>query len=53
MPRPGDTLHVPMKEAEFLSGLMKVKPTVEMPRPGTNSTLPNGRKRRKPKTKKV
>jgi hypothetical protein len=46
MPREGDTLRIPMKESELLAGLLKVKPTAEMPRPGANPTEPKKRKRK-------
>jgi hypothetical protein len=45
MPRPGDTIHIPLKESEALAALLKVKPTPDMPRPGANPT------RKKPKKK--
>jgi hypothetical protein len=44
MARPGNTLHIPLSEKEALSGLLKVKPTEDMPRPGAN---PIERKKRK------
>jgi hypothetical protein len=53
MAKPGDILRIPLQETEFLSGLMKVKPTSEMPRPGAHPTIQKTRKRRKPKAKKV
>jgi hypothetical protein len=34
MPHPGDNVHIPLKESEALRLLLKVKPTVAMPRPG-------------------
>jgi hypothetical protein len=46
MPKPGDTLRIPLPERDALAGLLKVKPTEKMPRPGTN---PGGKK--KPKKK--
>jgi hypothetical protein len=48
MAKPGDTLNVPLAESEFLAGLMKVKPTAEMPRPGAHAVTPKKRGR-KPK----
>ena len=38
VPRPGDNIHIPLKESEALRLLLKVKPTDEMPRPGANPT---------------
>jgi hypothetical protein len=32
MPRPGDTIHIPLKTNEAISGLLAVKPTADMPR---------------------
>jgi hypothetical protein len=49
MARPGETLHIPLKEKEAIAGLLKVKPTEEMPRPGANPTERKKRKGRKSK----
>ena len=49
MPKPGDTIHIPLKERDALRGLMAVKPTADMPRPGAN---PTGKKKGKKKTAK-
>jgi hypothetical protein len=35
VPRPGDAIHIPLKTDEALRALLKVKPTADMPRPGT------------------
>jgi hypothetical protein len=40
MPRSGDNVHIPLEESEALRLLLKVKPTAEMPRPGTNASGP-------------
>jgi len=49
MPKPGDTIHMALSEKEALAGLLKVKPTAEMPRPGAN---PTGKKKAKKKPTK-
>jgi hypothetical protein len=49
MPKPGDTIHIPLPEADALAGLLKVKPTAAMPRPGAN---PTGKKKAKKKAAK-
>lgn len=36
MPDPGDNIHIPLKFETALRGLLKVKPTAEMPRPWAN-----------------
>jgi hypothetical protein len=36
MSRPGDNVHIPLEESEALRLLLKVKPTVGMPRPGAH-----------------
>lgn len=45
MPKPGDTIHIPLKEREALAGLLAVRPTKDMPRPGAT-----GKKKSKKKT---
>jgi hypothetical protein len=52
MPKPGDNIHIPLSEREALAGLLKVKPTAEMPRPGANQKKGNARKTAKAKTAK-
>ena len=44
--KPGDTVHIPLSEREALAGLMAVKPTQEMPRPGTNPGKKKPKKQR-------
>ena len=44
MPRPGDTIRIPLEEKRALAALLKVKPTDDMPRPGAN---PTGKKKAK------
>jgi hypothetical protein len=34
VPRTADNIHIPLPETEALRLMLKVKPTVEMPRPG-------------------
>jgi hypothetical protein len=48
MPKPGDTIRIPLKENDALAGLLAVKPTADMPRPGANRT---GKKKTKKPTK--
>ena len=45
MPKPGNKIHIPLPEKEALSLLLKVKPTAEMPRHGTNPAKPKKAKR--------
>lgn len=40
VPRPGDTIHIPLKTDEALRALLKVKPTADMPRPGATNKSP-------------
>lgn len=53
MPKPGDTIHIPLREAEAVALLGRVKPTADMPRPGANPTKakyvkkPSGKPRRR------
>jgi hypothetical protein len=49
MPKPGDKIHIPISERDALAGLLAVKPTAEMPRPGAN---PTGKKKPKKKAAK-
>jgi hypothetical protein len=34
VPHPGDKIHIPLPFEETVRGLLKVKPTKDMPRPG-------------------
>ncbi len=36
MGRPGDTVHIPLKEEDAIRAFFKVKPTADMPRTGAN-----------------
>jgi hypothetical protein len=49
MAKPGDNVHIPLSEQDALAGLLKVKPTAAMPRPGAN---PTGKKKTKKKAVK-
>jgi hypothetical protein len=40
VPRPGNTVHIPLPEEKAIRLLLKVKPTADMPRPGANPTGP-------------
>jgi hypothetical protein len=44
VPKPGNTIHIPLKERDALRGLLAVKPNDTMPRPGAN---PTGKKKGK------
>jgi len=48
MAKPSTTIYIPLKEREALTGLLAVKPTADMPRPGAN---PTGKKRKPKRTK--
>jgi hypothetical protein len=49
MSRTADNIHIPLPEDEALTLLFKVKPTEDMPRPGSN---PTGKPKRKGKATK-
>lgn len=49
MPHPGDNVHIPLKFDTALRGLLKVKPTADMPRPGAQ---PSGAKKKRAKKAK-
>ena len=34
MPKPGDTIHIPLPFEQVIGAVLKVKPTADMPRPG-------------------
>jgi hypothetical protein len=36
VPKPGDVIRIPLSERKALAGLLKVKPTADMPRPSTH-----------------
>jgi len=38
MAKQGDTIHIPLSEDRAVALLGRVKPTVDMPRPGTHPT---------------
>src|ERR1700682_4497219 len=48
MLKPGDNIHIPLTERETLAGLLKVKPTADMPEPHAMNAKP---KRKDSKTK--
>jgi hypothetical protein len=54
MPKPGDNIHIPLSEREALAGLLKVKPTEEMPRPGAQAMKAKRKAtaKRKPRVKR-
>src|ERR1019366_10521606 len=39
MPKLGDNIHIPLAEREALAGLLKVKPTADMPRPRAHAMM--------------
>jgi hypothetical protein len=47
--KPGRAIKIPLSETEALVGLLAVKPTANMPRPGAN---PTGKKKAKKKALK-
>ena len=49
MPRPGDTIHIPLKEEDAILAFMRVKPTADMPRPGANPTKAKRKRTKKAK----
>jgi hypothetical protein len=51
MPKPGDTIHIPLPEEEAIRLALRVKPTADMPRPGKHATGP--KKKAKAKKKKA
>jgi hypothetical protein len=55
MARLGDNIYIPIPEQEALRLLLKVKPTEDMPRPGTNPTesKPKAKAPRKKPTRKM
>jgi len=44
--KPGHNIKIPLGETEALAGLLAVRPTADMPRPGTN---PTGKKKKRKK----
>jgi hypothetical protein len=48
--KPGNKVHIPLSEQDAIAGLLKVKPTKDMPRPGAN---PTGKKKAKTKRKAI
>jgi hypothetical protein len=38
MSKPGNTIHIPLKESEAVALLGRVKPTADMPRQGAHPT---------------
>ncbi|MBV8807993.1 MAG: hypothetical protein JO033_04915 [Acidobacteriaceae bacterium] len=47
VPHPGDKIHIPLTEREAVRLLGKVKPTIDMPRPGAT-----GKPKRAPRKKR-
>lgn len=52
MPKPGNTIHIPLREAEAVALLGLVKPTAGMPRQGAHTMKAKRKKKAaKPKAK--
>lgn len=51
MPKPGDTVHIPLREEDAIRLALRVKPTASMPKPGAHATGPK-KKRTKQKRSK-
>lgn len=49
VPRPGNNVKIPLPFREALRGLLKVKPTDDMPRPGAHPTAPKKKRTTKHK----
>ena len=50
MPKPGNSIHIPLKEEDAIRLAFKVKPTAAMPNPGANATGPKKKRTRKKAT---
>ena len=53
MPKPGDTIHIPLSFEQTIGAVLKVKPTADMPRPGAQAVKAKkveGKKKRKSRT---
>ncbi|MGA2715350.1 MAG: hypothetical protein ABSG41_19795 [Bryobacteraceae bacterium] len=50
VPRPGDTIHIPLKPKEAIRLLMQVRPTADVPRQGA-AHPPVAKKKRAKKAK--
>jgi hypothetical protein len=53
VPHPGHKVHIPLPFEDAVRGLLKVKPTKDMPRPGANPTKPKKDGKSKRATKKL
>jgi hypothetical protein len=51
MPKPGDNIHIPLPERDALAGLLRVKPTADMPRPGAQAMT--AKRKAKPRKKLI
>jgi len=47
MPKPGDTIHIPLKEEDAIRLAFRVKLTASMPKPGAHATGPKKKRRKK------
>ena len=51
MPKPGDAVHIPLREEEAIRLAFRVKPTHDMPKPGAHAMGPKKKKANKKKAK--
>lgn len=47
MPKPGDTIHIPLKEDDAIRLALRVKPNATMPKPGAHATGPKKKRVKK------
>jgi len=52
MPKPGEPVHIPLREEEAIRLAFRVKPTDSMPKPGAHATGPK-KKRKAAKRRKA
>ena len=50
MPKPGNNIHIPLREAEAVALLGRVKPTEDMPRQGAHPTKVKPPKKKRAKS---
>jgi hypothetical protein len=52
VPRPGDTVHIPLSEKDAIRLAFKVKSNESMPKPGAHATGPKKKRARKKPAKR-
>jgi hypothetical protein len=52
MPKPGDSIHIPLPTEEAIRLALRVKPTADMPRPGKHATGPKRKLAKKKASKR-